>query len=115
MGFLFYFSSVPASELPVFDIPNIDKLFHFIEYFVLGALLVRALSNTSVNLKYAHIFIISVAIASFYGVTDELHQYFVSGRTSDIFDLLSDIIGAFAGAGLYIYKERIRRAVDKTV
>lgn len=115
MGIIFYSSSISAEKLPKFDIPNIDKLFHFIEYFVLGFLLVRALTHSYANPNYKYILIAAVLIASLYGASDEFHQRFVPGRTCDLFDFLSDLISSVLGAGLSLYKERVNRAVDKTV
>ena len=33
-----------------------------------------------------------------YGVTDELHQAFVPGRTPDAWDVVKDFVGAVAGS-----------------
>ena len=101
--------------MPKIDIPNIDKLFHLIEYFILGALLVRAFANSSDKANFKLILFLSVLIASIYGALDEFHQRFVSGRSPEIFDVLSDIIGSLFGALLYMHKEKSSRAVDKTV
>ena len=114
MVVIFSVSSIKGEDIPEVNVVNIDKLFHTIEYFILGALLVRAFSNSTTNHKYGYILIVSILIASFYGATDELHQRFVAGRACDIFDLLFDIIGSGIGAALYSYKERISCAVDKT-
>ncbi len=111
---IFASSSIEGGE-PLVDIPNIDKFFHFVEYFILGALLVRAFSNSVTNPKYKYILVASILIASLYGASDEYHQRFVSGRSCDMIDLLSDIIGAAIGAALTIYKERISRAVNKAL
>lgn len=115
MGIIFYSSSLSADKLPSLNIPNIDKLFHFIEYFVLGFLLVRAFFYSSTKPNYIYIFIASILIGSLYGVSDEFHQRFVPGRTCDIFDLLADVISSAMGAGLSLYKERVKSAVDKTI
>jgi len=32
-----------------------------------------------------------------YGATDEIHQYFVPNRDSDVFDWLADVVGALVG------------------
>jgi VanZ family protein len=40
--------------------------------------------------------------AALYGVTDEFHQRFVAGRTSDPFDLAFDILGGLLGGALYL-------------
>ena len=36
----------------------------------------------------------ALLLSSIYGLSDELHQYFVVGRYSDIFDWAADTIGA---------------------
>ena len=115
MALLYYSSSIHGEDIPKIDIPNIDKLFHFVEYFVLGALLVRAFANSSDKTNFKLIFLLSILIASAYGVLDEFHQRFVSGRSPEIFDIISDIIGSFSGALLSMHKEKSDRAIDKTV
>jgi len=115
MGLIYYASSVPGREMPKFDVPNIDKLFHFVEYLVLAFLLARAFYNTSSKPDYKSIFIASALIAALYGISDEFHQRFVPERSCDIIDLLSDIAGSIAGAWLSLYKEKIKSAVDKAV
>lgn len=109
MAFLFYFSSIKGEDIPKFDIANIDKFFHAVEYFILGALLVRAFSNSVANPNYTYILIVSILIAAMYGLSDEFHQRFVSGRTADMFDVLADAIGSSLGAALYSYKERVSK------
>lgn len=109
------FPSIRGEDIPQFDVPNIDKLFHFVEYFILGVLLVRAFSNTAVKMRYIYICIASILIACLYGCADEFHQRFVSQRTADIFDFLTDAAGAVIGVLLSIFKERISRAIDKTI
>jgi VanZ family protein len=115
MAILYYSSSIPADEIPRIDIPNIDKLFHFVEYFILGALLVRGFVNSFDKISFRTIILLAVLIASAYGILDEFHQRFVSGRNPEIFDVFSDIIGSLLGTLLYIHKERGNRAVDKTI
>ena len=102
-------------EEPKIDIPNIDKLFHFVEYLILGYLWARALANTSDKPNYLHIFAAALVISTLYGASDEIHQLFVPARSCDWIDLLSDFLGSAAGAGICVYKERIKRAIDKTV
>ena len=37
----------------------------------------------------------AILLSSIYGLSDEFHQYFVEGRTADVFDWLTDTVGAF--------------------
>jgi len=115
MAIIFFLSSIPSSGEPFIDIPNIDKFFHCVVYFILGALLVRAFWNSASNPNYKYILVVSIVIAAIYGASDEFHQLFTPGRSCDFFDLLADIIGASIGAALYSYRERVHRAVDKAV
>lgn len=115
MSLIYYSSSIPGEDMPKIDIPNIDKLFHFVEYFILGALLVRAFANSSDKANFKLILLLSILIASVYGILDEFHQRFISGRSPEIFDIFSDIIGSLSGALLSIHKERSSRAVHKAV
>jgi VanZ family protein len=41
--------------------------------------------------------LVSIAFCSLYGASDEWHQSFVVGRSSDILDWLADTSGASAG------------------
>lgn len=75
-----------------------DKLLHGVEYAVLGGLLVHALRLAGLRPGVA--LVSAVVIASAYGATDELHQAFVPGRSSEVADWLADTLGATVGAVL---------------
>ena len=102
-------SSTPASDLPAISIPQGDKLFHLVQYFVLGILLIRAFDYSNFNVSLAKIVFLAIIIAICIGVLDELHQRFVPGRSCDIFDFLVDCVGSFAGIFLYIADSKDRR------
>lgn len=69
---------------------------HFSEYLVLGALLTHAL-RYSPSLSTGALIAIALALGSFYGVTDELHQIFVPGRVCDVADWITDTLGCAVG------------------
>lgn len=78
---------------------GLDKLYHFLEYGIVGALVYRALFWTDVyhhHLKkrgwLVAFFLIPLAAGA-----DELHQFFVPSRQMDGFDWLADIFGVMAG------------------
>ncbi len=87
-------STFPEAVQPLF---SFDKLAHAAEYAVFSFLLARAFRNSQkTNLKkYFRIFAVICAIV--YGMSDELHQYFVPMRTPSIIDLICDGIGAIIG------------------
>ena len=91
--------------------PSIRKLGHFSEYFVLGLLVANAFRVSGVfGLKG---FIYSLLFCILYAVSDEFHQYFVPGRSTEFKDIVMDTIGSVVGIGLYSLISRIRRVIAK--
>ncbi len=101
MAAIFAVSSMRGSNLP----GGFSVQAHFIEYLVLAALLYIALRESRSPLAAA---LIAIAIASLYGVTDEIHQSFVPQRYPDPKDWLTDTIGASIGAFGALAAERLR-------
>lgn len=94
---IFIQSSYPATDsLPSF--PHADKLAHAGGYALLGFLFYRAYLTTGMNKWAMALLIISALSASAYGVSDEIHQYFVPSRTADIVDAMADTAGSVLGA-----------------
>ena len=115
---IFSFSSIKVSALPHVNIYHIDKIAHFLEFFIFAVLLSSALKETSPRWFPVKILVISAIIASLYGLMDEYHQSFVLYRTPDFFDFVSDALGAIIGAVVFMNrtKKGIRRdAGDKTI
>jgi VanZ family protein len=42
--------------------------------------------------------VLSVLASSIYGISDEIHQYFVPSRMADIADVAANTVGSFMGA-----------------
>jgi VanZ family protein len=89
MGVIFFLSS--RSNLPSTPIRAI--IGHLSEYLILASLYILAL-NKNTNLSPLPLLSIALLLAVAFGVSDEIHQLFVPGRQSDIFDVLTDFIGA---------------------
>lgn len=73
----------------------IRKSAHFIEYFILGIicfLLFRQYGFTD-----SKCILFSFLICFVYACSDEIHQLFVPGRTSRVFDVFIDSLGSFTG------------------
>lgn len=72
------------------------KCAHIILYFLLGIslnLLLTAIYQIK-KIDSKHIRYLSITMFGLlYAITDEIHQYFVPGRTSSVFDILYDMIG----------------------
>ncbi|MDD3012969.1 MAG: VanZ family protein [Candidatus Gastranaerophilales bacterium] len=95
-GMIWFLSS---RTLPV-NIGNFDKSLHLIEYCIFGFLLAFAFELTRKNFnppaKYCIIF------GSIAGGIDEFHQYFVPGRSFDIFDFMADVAGIVVGIAVWL-------------
>lgn len=98
MGLIWFLSSRPGTEitLPGFT----DKGAHLIEYAILGFLLAR---GTGRGTGRGGVMLVAAwFIASLYGMLDEYHQSFVSGRYSSAYDAIADSLGAAAGVLFHI-------------
>lgn len=103
---IFIGSSIPGRDIP--DPGVSDKLIHAMEYAGLGGLVMLALVLTT-RLTLVIAFFAAVACATLFGVTDELHQLFTSGRDSSVLDLLADVCGSSIGAGFVACVALLRR------
>jgi VanZ family protein len=77
-----------------------DKWAHTLAYFALGVTVMRAVAGGLSRRVTPRTALIAIAIAALYGVTDEVHQAFVPGRTPDVTDLAADIVGALLAAAI---------------
>ena len=82
-------------EEPV-EIQRLKDIGHVIEYGVLAALVARAITKASYRLSGSQA-ALSVVITVGYGVTDELHQYFVPNRYPGLDDIVRNTVGALIG------------------
>ena len=81
------------------DIKNADKLFHFIEFSILGFLIFGSLSMNSK--EFDQILSLSIKIGILFSCLDEYHQSFIDGRDSSLADLIFDVFGVFFGTILH--------------
>lgn len=93
MALLFTLSAMASPPSPV---ELNDKVKHVIGYGGLGLLAVRATAGGTLSGATGGAAVAAWAIAVGYGVTDELHQRVVPGRTADAADVLADAAGAAA-------------------
>lgn len=77
----------------------IRKIAHFLEYLILGFLLLMTISKFKpLNKK---IILVSIFLCVLYACTDEMHQLFVPGRDGRIFDVFVDTMGILLGVTIY--------------
>jgi VanZ family protein len=88
-------SFVLPEQIP--KLPNIDKIFHFLAYAILGALFLRAFRALWPKNKMILLFFLSIMATSLYGISDELHQLYVPGRNASFLDITADTLGGIFG------------------
>ena len=106
---IFLQSSFPSIE-SVPKLPYIDKLLHFIAYAVLGALFLRAYKTLQIRNRLNLLIMLSILSSSMYGISDELHQFFVPLRSAEWMDIFADILGSVFG--VFIYQYIIAKLID---
>ena len=99
---IFVQSSFPSPiRLP--DVPFFDKYLHLFAYAILGALFYRAYATLRMGGNRSKVVVFSILSAGLYGISDEIHQYFVPGRNADIMDTAVNFVGAACGVLCYQY------------
>lgn len=76
-----------------------DKILHFFAYMVYGITIQIALINSD-NYKSKRFYLSVIIFGSLFGLSDEIHQYFVKGRSAEFLDLLADILGVIFSLSL---------------
>lgn len=86
-----------------------DKLAHAVAFMVMAGLVSMAASVSIRRWSTRGWAWFGWLFAVVYGATDEIHQRFVPGRSSDVFDLLADAIGASVAAVVFYFWHVRRR------
>src|SRR5690606_15313616 len=76
-----------------------DKVAHAGAYAVLGGLLTLGSGRVWLG----------VLLAAGFGISDEIHQFYVPGRASEVLDLVADTVGALLGATVVAFLSRRTR------
>ena len=79
----------------------IRKMAHYSIYAIGGILLYNYIRTLTTKTKKA--IVIAILLGIIYAITDELHQYFMNGRSAQITDVIIDSLGIFTGV-ILMYK-----------
>jgi VanZ family protein len=101
-------SGLRVTEDAAVDLP-IRHVAHMLSYGLLAALLLYGLSWHQPQRWNSRLAGLAVILATLYGVTDELHQRFVPGRTGNLVDIGWDFLGAMLGVTLVRFLPNLRR------
>ena len=110
MALIFVVSSLeqPPFPMPEFEWFTIDKLYHFIEYAILGGLVARAFLKAKPSVVPSQlVWGLAAVLSILYGASDEWHQTLVPGRLATVADWVADVLGSIAGVlGAYLYYKK---------
>ena len=86
----------------------VRKAAHFTEYFILYYFAILVCKNY-VDIKRARIYSLFIVLG--YAITDEIHQYFIPGRSMAIRDVIIDFSGGVFGfiINWVIYKLKYKK------
>ncbi len=110
-AFIFWMSSGPAPLPKPMSLFGMDKLLHAGAYGVLACIVLAGMRRSGRGWGRPALFLLPLLFASLYGVTDEIHQYFVPTRQFDPFDALANAFGAVLAAGAGLFLPMPRRSV----
>jgi VanZ family protein len=82
-------------------IPSGDQLLHVVQYSILGFLMARAFFTLHPRRSQAVLLGVSIILSVLFAFSDEIHQFFVSGRTASLTDVMADGVGASIGTIVY--------------
>lgn len=89
---------------------GIDKLGHLVVFGLLGIALARSFKHPGHH--RLPVFLVTVSIATGFGLLDEFHQNFNPLRTFEWADLLADFAGSLLASGLYIAWPPLRKLLE---
>ena len=93
LGLIFMLSSIPIKISYYFFFDPRKLILHFIEYSILGVLSFLSIRKRNTSMAFSIV----------YGISDEIHQYFVPGRFFDFYDMFADSIGSVFGVVLVLF------------
>jgi VanZ family protein len=105
---IFVLSSISKLNPPDLGLKIQDKFYHFVFYGAFGFLIARSFSF----LKFFQVFpkkylVYAILFSIAYGISDEIHQYYVPGRFCSFGDFLADSMGAISGILIYHYRDHL--------
>ncbi len=108
MGTIFFLSHQPGDTFDsVIYFPGEDKIAHFTIYFLLGLSVIYAFGWHKGNTRVMRTGVVTVSICLLYGISDEVHQFFIPDRCMSLADLVADFCGA--GVAVLIWAQVMKR------
>ena len=100
---IFILTGYPGLRVPTIKEFPIDKLYHFMLFFILGILEYRLLKT-----------VLFFAIGGSVVMLAELQQLFIPGRGFELLDILFGFIGLTVSFIIFHYRRLFRNVISKT-
>jgi len=108
MGLIYWMSAHPVPEtLKTWPMLWQVKLVHILEYGLLALLWLWGLTRAGLA-SGRRAAVTCILITFLWGVSDEIHQHFVPGRTARLADALTDLLAAVLALGVYALFRSLR-------
>jgi VanZ family protein len=110
ISFFILYGSITSGEninkVLFLNIPNFDKITHFIFYLLLSVFLLASIYRNTALKKMKQI-IITLFLVITYGIIMEMLQYYLTTyRYAEIFDILANTLGCISGILIFpIFKK----------
>lgn len=99
--FIFIASSIPSKNIAMLGGVS-DKFVHMSVFAVLCWLMHVALFHQPNRTLARYSLVLALCFTSLFGVSDEYHQMFTPGRSTDIFDWMADTTGGLLYMGIML-------------
>ena len=101
-GLIFFFSTMPRPSflVPLFAVPQGDKIGHILAYGFLTVLCFRAFRDHSSPWVTRHVTLVTIFTVSCFGLFCEWFQAYLPYRSTDVWDLLSNGVGSCCALSL---------------
>ena len=101
---IFYISSLSFESAPAGGFGWKTTAYHFLAFFSLAFFLLPALSKG----KSKKLIFLAIVLAVLYGVSDEIHQFFVPGRHMAFSDVMINSCGILTSSLIYTLSLKFR-------
>ena len=113
-GVILFLSLENAKNIPVINIPYLDKVIHSGFHFVFTILWFLYLKKKFISANNFQLLFFTIIASFVLGIAIELmQQYFTTTRNADVFDILANLFGAFLAAVSIILVNAINGLIDK--
>lgn len=91
---IFFLSSKSKLPYPIKPFFGLDKIMHCFAFATTAFTFSFWFSTERWNTNMWKCILLTFAVIALFGISDEIHQYFVEGRHASIYDWFADCLGA---------------------